>query len=90
MALLNESIAKLKSNIDHYVNKSNQDKKISFGSEDIHFTDQMIDDDFDSLDVNNAVYMYKGDDVSGKKDLPVQKDYKLRHLFSLVFASSQS
>ena len=35
------------------VNKTNQDKNISFGSEDMRIADQMLDNDYDSLDTNN-------------------------------------
>ena len=60
--------------IDYNVNESDQDKKISFGSEDMRIADQMIDYDYDSLDMNNFLFMYKHENISGMKSLPVQQD----------------
>ena len=67
-------IAKMMSIIDYYINNSNQDKKISFASEDMHIADQMLYNDYDSLDTHNFLYMCKHEDISGMKDLPVQQD----------------
>ena len=39
--------------IDYYINESNKDKNISFGSEDMCIADQILDNDYDSLDTNN-------------------------------------
>ena len=41
--------------IDYYINKTNQDKNISSGSEDRRIADQMIYDDYDSLDAGDFV-----------------------------------
>ena len=46
-------IAKMMSIIDYYINESNKDKNISFGSEDMCIADQILDNDYDSLDTNN-------------------------------------
>ena len=49
--------------IDYYINKSNQDKNISFGSEDMRIADQMLNDDYNSLDTNNYLNMYQHKDI---------------------------
>ena len=49
----------------------------------------IVDNDYDSLDTNNFLYMYQHEDISGIKGLPVGW-YQLWSLFSLAFASSQS
>ena len=71
---MRKRIAKLMSIIDHYTIESNQDKNISFASEDVYFADQMVGNDSDTLDTNNTVYMYKHGDISGMKVSPVQQD----------------
>ena len=48
-------IMKMMSIIDNHIYKSNQDKNILFGSEDMCIDDQMVDDNFDSLD---KLYIY--------------------------------
>ena len=60
-------IAKMMSIIDFYINETNEDKNISFGSEDMRIDDQMLDDDYDSLDTNNYIYMYQHEDTSRMK-----------------------
>ena len=57
--LMRNWIAKLISIIDHLINETNEDKNISFGSEDISLANQTFDGDFDALDTNKIVYMYK-------------------------------
>ena len=71
MALMRKWIAKMMSILDYYINESIQDKNISFGSEDIHFADQIVDDNYDSLDTSNYVYIYKHEDISDLKGLSV-------------------
>ena len=39
-------ITKLMSIIDYYINETNLDKNISFGSEDMCIADQMLDNDY--------------------------------------------
>ena len=46
---------------------------------------QMLDDDFDSLDIINTVYMYEHEDLSGMKDLPFQQDAINCGVFSLWY-----
>ena len=48
VTLMRKWIAKMMSIIDCYINETNQDKNISYGSEDIRFADEMLDDDYDS------------------------------------------
>ena len=67
-------IAKVMSIIDYYITETNQDKNISFGSEDLRIADQVIDYDYDSLHTNNFIYIYKYEDLSDMKGLPVQQD----------------
>ena len=67
-------IAELMSIIDYYINESNQDKHISFGSDDKRIADQMLDNDHDSLDTNNYFYMHQNKDITEMKGLPVQQD----------------
>ena len=60
--------------IDYYINETNQDKNILFGSENMRFDDKIVGDDYDSLDTSKFIYKYKHEDISGIKGLPVQQD----------------
>ena len=57
--LMHKWITKMMSIIDYHIDKTNQDKKNSFGSEDMRIADQMVEDDYDSLDTRNFIHMYK-------------------------------
>ena len=83
MTLNYKWIAKLMLIIDYYINETNQDKNILFGSEDMCIADQMLDNNYDSLDTNNFLYMYHDEDISGMKGLPVQQDGINRGVYSL-------
>ena len=67
VTLMRKWIAKMMSIIDFYINETNEDKNISFESEDMRIDDQMLDDDYDSLDTNNYIYMYQHEDTSRMK-----------------------
>ena len=40
----------------------------------MHNADQMLDNDYDSLDTNNFLYIHQHENVSEMKGLPVQQD----------------
>ena len=67
MTLVHKWIAKLMSINNYYINKASQDKNISFQSEDMRIADQMVNNEYDSLDMNNIIIMYKHEDISGMK-----------------------
>ena len=66
-------IAKMMSTMDYYINKTNQDKNVSFESKLMRIADQMVDDYFVLLDTSYFIYMYEHEDILGMKDLPVQQ-----------------
>jgi hypothetical protein len=75
VVLMRKWIAKSMSIIDYFINEKDNEKEISFDSEDMRLSDTFDEELMKQLDHQKKIYMYFHNDISNTFGGPAQEDY---------------